>query len=92
MNYFDGDNEELERIVDAKYMSEDGDSERSLRPTTLDEYVGQSKAKENLKISIDAAKQRIVTDVFSTFPIKTLKKECKKTHKHTKQNESDKLH
>ena len=58
MNYFDEENGLDERLVDAKYMSEDAESERSLRPTTLEEYVGQSKAKENLKISIDAAKLR----------------------------------
>ena len=30
----------------------------AFRPRTLDEYVGQEKAKENLKIYIEAAKQR----------------------------------
>ena len=29
-----------------------------LRPQTLDDYIGQSKVKENLKIYIEAAKQR----------------------------------
>lgn len=55
MNY---DNEFDERIIDAKYRDEDAENERSLRPTCLDDYVGQTKAKENLKISIDAAKMR----------------------------------
>ena len=32
--------------------------EGSLRPRTIDEYIGQEKAKENLKIFIQAAKQR----------------------------------
>lgn len=32
--------------------------ERSLRPKTLDEYIGQNKAKENMKIYIEAAKKR----------------------------------
>ena len=58
MSYIDEENEFESRLLDAKYMSEDADAERSLRPTTLEEYVGQSKAKENLKISIDAAKMR----------------------------------
>ena len=58
MNYFDEESGLDERLVDAKYMSEDADAERSLRPTTLEEYVGQLKAKENLKISIDAARLR----------------------------------
>ncbi len=56
MNY--DDNEFDERIVDAKYRDEDSENDKSLRPTCLDDYVGQSKAKENLKISIDAARMR----------------------------------
>src|SRR5699024_8215574 len=37
---------------------EDFDNEASLRPKTLDEYIGQEKAKENLKIYLQAAKMR----------------------------------
>lgn len=33
-------------------------SEISLRPKTLDEYIGQTKVKENMKIYIEAAKKR----------------------------------
>ena len=58
MNYFDENEEFDSRILDAKFSPEDADNERSLRPTNLNDYVGQSKAKENLKISIDAAKLR----------------------------------
>ena len=32
--------------------------ERSLRPKTLDEYIGQDKVKENMKVYIEAAKKR----------------------------------
>ena len=32
--------------------------ENSLRPKTLDEYIGQDKVKENMKIYIEAAKRR----------------------------------
>ena len=32
--------------------------ENSLRPQTLEEYIGQSKVKENMKIYIEAAKKR----------------------------------
>lgn len=32
--------------------------EKSLRPKTLDEYIGQTKVKENMKVYIEAAKQR----------------------------------
>ncbi len=58
MNYFDEENEFDNRLIDAKFSPEDADNERSLRPTCLDDYVGQTKAKENLKISIDAARLR----------------------------------
>lgn len=46
------------RIVSTAYSSEDSDNENSLRPKTLDDYIGQDKAKENLKVYIDAAKLR----------------------------------
>lgn len=46
------------RIVSSAESPEDSQTELSLRPKTLDEYIGQSKAKENLKIYIDAAKMR----------------------------------
>ncbi len=58
MNFFDDSGELDTRIMDAKFSPEDADNDRSLRPTALVDYVGQSKAKENLKISIDAAKMR----------------------------------
>ena len=38
--------------------NQDAEVENSLRPKTLDEYVGQKKAKENLKIYIESAKLR----------------------------------
>ena len=46
------------RIISTSYTPDDSDIEKSLRPHSLDEYVGQEKAKENLKIYIDAAKYR----------------------------------
>ena len=46
------------RIVSTSYSSEDVDTDVSLRPKTLEDYIGQDKAKENLKIYIDAAKLR----------------------------------
>lgn len=47
------------RILSSSFSeSEDSDVEPGLRPKTLDEYIGQSKAKEQLKIYINAAKQR----------------------------------
>ncbi len=47
-----------DRIVSTTYSTEDGENEKSLRPQTLDEYIGQEKAKENLNIYIEAAKHR----------------------------------
>ena len=47
-----------DRIIMPEYSSQDGETEISLRPKTLGEYVGQQKAKENLKVYIDAARQR----------------------------------
>lgn len=47
-----------DRIVQAEYSSEDTDTEVGLRPQTLDEYIGQEKAKEILKVYIDAVKLR----------------------------------
>ena len=47
-----------ERAIAPEYISDDNEIETSLRPHTLEEYIGQEKAKENLKIYIEAAKNR----------------------------------
>lgn len=46
------------RVIETKIQEEDIKIESSLRPQTLDEYIGQKKVKENLKIYIEAAKSR----------------------------------
>lgn len=46
------------RIISTTVQTEDLTIEGGLRPQTLDEYVGQEKIKENLKVYIAAAKQR----------------------------------
>lgn len=46
------------RIITSDFTPEDNDIENSLRPKTLDDYIGQDKIKENLKIYIEAAKGR----------------------------------
>ena len=51
------DDDFSDRIVSREQRVED-DSEFSLRPRSMDEYIGQSKAKENLGIYIEAAKRR----------------------------------
>ena len=43
------------RIVAPEYIADDSETEVSLRPKTLDEYIGQDKVKENLSIYIKAA-------------------------------------
>lgn len=49
---------EDERFISSTVLSEDLASEVSLRPKTMDEYVGQTKIKENLGVYIKAAKKR----------------------------------
>lgn len=46
------------RTIETNLTAEDVKLEGSLRPQTLKDYIGQTKIKENLKIYIDAAKQR----------------------------------
>ncbi len=46
------------RILSTTYVPEDEAAENNLRPKTLEDYVGQEKVKENLKVYIDAAKIR----------------------------------
>ena len=46
------------RIITSTEITEDNENEFSLRPKALDEYIGQKKAKENLKVFIEAARQR----------------------------------
>ena len=49
---------EEERFVQSTRNMTDADIENSLRPTTLDDYIGQTKVKEALSIYIQAAKTR----------------------------------
>lgn len=50
-----------ERVVDTKNHEDSSDEqalEKSLRPTTFAEYIGQERLKTNLKLAIDAVKKR----------------------------------
>ncbi len=47
-----------ERIVSAGEVGGDNEIEYSLRPKLLEDYIGQEKVKENLKIFMEAAKKR----------------------------------
>jgi Holliday junction DNA helicase RuvB len=46
------------RIVTATRVDEDAQYEAGLRPRVLDEYIGQDHVRENLQVSIAAARQR----------------------------------
>ena len=48
----------MDRVMSPEAYETTMDSETRLRPSTLDEYVGQKDLKENLKIYIEAAKTR----------------------------------
>src|SRR5687768_4404764 len=47
-----------ERILSSRPRSEELTLEASLRPRRLDDYIGQDKVKENLRIAIAAARKR----------------------------------
>lgn len=46
------------RILTTEFINEDQEAEATLRPKKFDEYIGQERVKENLKIFIQAAKER----------------------------------
>ncbi|MDE6185312.1 MAG: AAA family ATPase, partial [Lachnospiraceae bacterium] len=46
------------RMIETNLQEEDVRIEGSLRPQSLDDYIGQTKIKDSLKIYIEAAKQR----------------------------------
>jgi Holliday junction DNA helicase RuvB len=47
-----------DRILTASRVDEDAQYEAGLRPRTLDDYIGQDRVRENLHVSITAARQR----------------------------------
>lgn len=49
---------DTQRMVSPEFSSKDSETEFSLRPKCLGEYIGQDKAKENLAVYIEAAKRR----------------------------------
>ena len=46
------------RIVNEEKMDEDIEVETTIRPSRIDEYIGQSEVKENIKVFVEAAKIR----------------------------------
>ncbi len=47
-----------ERLVEPGFSESDSEAELTLRPKTLNEYIGQDKVKENMSVYIEAAKKR----------------------------------
>lgn len=47
-----------ERLVGAQLTADDLEADHSLRPKMLDDYLGQTRVKENLRVLIEAAKKR----------------------------------
>ncbi len=47
-----------QRMITPEHIPEDSEVELSLRPQSLNEYIGQDKVKENMAIYIEAAKRR----------------------------------
>lgn len=48
----------MERLVKPELASEDWELEASLRPRTLEEYIGQDRVRDNLRVFIRAADER----------------------------------
>ena len=46
------------RLINASQLDDDAQYEAGLRPRTLDDYIGQKRVRENLDVSIAAARQR----------------------------------
>ena len=44
-----------DRLITTGFREEDGDSEQSLRPHSLGEYIGQDKLKKSLNVYMQAA-------------------------------------
>ncbi len=54
----DSNDEREPRAVGGELQVEDAGLERSLRPKSLDDYVGQTKHKENLRVFVEASRRR----------------------------------
>lgn len=47
----------IDRMISTQILPEDVKTENTLRPTLLKDYIGQEKAKNNLKVFIEAKKE-----------------------------------
>ena len=52
------DEVKVDRVVSGQSVEEDANLDTSLRPQHFSDFIGQDKVKENLRIAIEAAKQR----------------------------------
>ena len=57
---------DAERLISPQPMWEDADAEISLRPKSLQEYIGQEKVKQNLEIYLEAARM-VVLDILKNL-------------------------
>ena len=48
-----------DRVISPAEAPDDARFDRLFRPNTLDEYIGQSKHRENLKIFVQAARRKV---------------------------------
>ena len=69
------------RVIATEVQEEDLKIEKNLRPQTLDDYIGQQKAKENLKIYIEAAKARGESLDHVLFYAGTWKDDARRDHR-----------
>ena len=53
MEFYDED-----RLINSSLINEEQEVENTLRPQTMDEYIGQEKVKANLNVFVSAAKER----------------------------------
>jgi len=58
MSAHERDRAQSDRLVAGAFRDEDMELEGSLRPRHLEEYIGQTRVKENIRVFIEAAKQR----------------------------------
>ena len=65
------------RMIETNFTEEDSKIEGSLRPQFLKDYIGQEKAKKNLKVYIEAARQRsdALDHVLFSWLVSTRKKQ-----------------
>ncbi len=51
-------NDNRSRIISGKALEEDARIDATVRPQKIEDFIGQSRVKENLKIAVDAARNR----------------------------------